>query len=109
MMTPAATESESQSRPADAAAVVESIAMTLRRQVGEELRRRGVVIAMSGGVDSSVCAALAAHALGPERVLGLALPERESDPASIELARDWANDLGISFVVEDITGVLDAF
>ena len=93
----------------DAAAAVASIAGTLRRQVGEELRRRGVVVAMSGGVDSSVCAALAAHALGAERVLGLALPERESDPASVELARDWANDLGISFVVEEITSILEAF
>jgi NAD+ synthase len=93
----------------DADAVVARIASALRTQVAETLKRRGVVVAMSGGVDSSVCAALAAHALGPERVLGLALPERESDPASIRLARDWAAELGIDFVVEDITPVLEAF
>ena len=93
----------------DADAVVARIASTLRTQVAETLKRRGVVVAMSGGVDSSVCAALAAHALGPERVLGLALPERESDPASISLARDWAAEIGIDFVVEDITPVLEAF
>jgi NAD+ synthase len=67
-----------------------------------------VVVAMSGGVDSSVCAALAAHALGAERVLGLAMPERESGSESVPLARDWAAQLGIAFVVEDITGVLEA-
>jgi NAD+ synthase len=84
------------------------IAGTLRTLVGEQLKRRGVVVAMSGGVDSSVCAALAAHALGPGRVLGLAMPERESDSESVGLARDWAEELGIDFLVEDITAVLEA-
>jgi NAD+ synthase len=93
----------------DADAAVARIAAALRTQVADTLKRRGVVVAMSGGVDSSVCAALAAHALGPERVLGLALPERESDPASVDLAREWAAELGIDFVVEDITPVLEAF
>jgi NAD+ synthase len=93
----------------DADAAVARIADALRTQVAETLRRRGVVVAMSGGVDSSVCAALVAHALGPERVLGLAMPERESDPASVGLARTWAEELGIDFVVEDITPVLEAF
>jgi NAD+ synthase len=92
----------------DVDAVVARIASALRTQVAEMLKRRGVVVAMSGGVDSSVCAALAAHALGPDRVLGLAMPERESDPASVGLARTWAEELGIDFVVEDITPVLEA-
>jgi NAD+ synthase len=92
----------------DAEAAVASIADALRRHVGETFKRRGVVVAMSGGVDSSVCAALAAHALGAERVLGLAMPERESGPESVPLARDWAANLGIAFVVEDITAVLEA-
>jgi len=92
----------------DVDAAVARIAETLRAQVGRELKRRGVVVAMSGGVDSSVCAALAAHALGPERVFGLAMPERESDPASVELAREWAAELGIDFAVEDITPLLRA-
>jgi NAD+ synthase len=92
----------------DADAGVARIAEALRHQVGQELRRRGVVVAMSGGVDSSVCAALAAHALGPARVLGLAMPERESDPQSVPLAQEWAKELGIDFAVEDITPVLEA-
>jgi NAD+ synthase len=92
----------------DVESAVARIAETLRTQVGQELKRRGVVVAMSGGVDSSVCAALAAHALGPERVFGLAMPERESDPESVGLAREWAGELGIDFAVEDITPVLEA-
>ncbi len=92
----------------DADAVVARIAGALRTQVGEQLKRRGAVVAMSGGVDSSVCAALAAQALGPERVLGLAMPERESDSESAALARGWAEELGIDFALEDITPLLDA-
>jgi NAD+ synthase len=93
----------------DVESAVARIADALRTQVGETLKRRGLVVAMSGGVDSSVCAALAAHALGPARVLGLALPERESQSESTSLAREWADELGIDFVVENITPVLDAF
>ena len=92
----------------DAAAETRRIAQTLRVQVGETLRRGGIVVAMSGGVDSSVCAALAVEAVGPGHVLGLGLPERESDPQSLALARDWAARLAIEFLVEDITATLEA-
>lgn len=84
------------------------IAAALRDQVGSRLGRRGLVVAMSGGVDSSVCAGLAVRALGPDRVVGLMLPERESDPASLALARGWADALGIAHVVEDIAAILEA-
>ena len=90
------------------ARVTQHISDVLRRQVGQVLRHSGIVVAMSGGVDSSLCAALAVGALGSERVLGLGLPERESDPRSLVLARDWAGQLGIEFLVEDITPILDA-
>jgi NAD+ synthase len=92
----------------DPADTVHRIAATVRRQVGGELRRRGLVVAMSGGVDSSVCAGIAVHALGPERVLGLFLPERDSDPQSLALATHWADQLGIQHVTETITPILDA-
>src|SRR5438132_6070598 len=49
-----------------------------------------------------------AAAVGPRRVLGLGLPERESDGQSLDLAREWATQLGIEFVVEDISSILDA-
>ena len=90
----------------DCAREVRRITETLRQQVAEVLRRSGIVVAMSGGLDSSVCAALAALAVGPKRVLGLALPERESDPDSLLLARSWAEQLRISFVVDEITPTL---
>ena len=95
-----------QLNPTEAA---ERIAATLRRQVGDVLRRRGLVVAMSGGIDSSVCAGLAVRAVGPEHVFGLMLPERESDAQSLGLATEWAGTLGIDYAVEDITSILDAF
>jgi NAD+ synthase len=92
----------------DPAVTVHGVADTLRRQVGEILRRRGVVVGMSGGVDSSVSVALAVHALGPERVLGIFMPECDSDPLSLELALRWATTLGITHITEDIAPILDA-
>jgi NAD+ synthase len=87
---------------------VTRIAETLRHQVAEVLGRRGLVVAMSGGVDSAVCAGLAVRALGPERVLGLFMPECDSDPLSLELAARWATELGILHVTEDIAPILEA-
>ena len=91
----------------DAPAEIERIASRLRHQVGEVLRRRGLVVAMSGGIDSSVCAGLAVRAMGPKRVFGLFLPERDSDPASLTLATELANKLGIAHTTEDITPLLE--
>ena len=72
------------------------------------LRRRGLVVAISGGIDSSVCAALAVRALGPRRVYGLLLPEPESSPASTERGRQLAAHLGIDHEVFDIGPTLEA-
>ena len=58
----------------DCEKAITAIEEQLRRQVGGVLKRRGMVVAMSGGVDSSVCAGLAARAFGAERVLGLPSP-----------------------------------
>src|SRR5687767_10597094 len=92
----------------DAAAEVERIGEFLRTQLGDVLHRRGLVIAMSGGIDSSVCAALAAHAVGPKRVFGLIMPERDSDPISLQLATELAEQLGIAYAIEDIAPILEA-
>ena len=92
----------------DAAAVAARIESALREQVFGRLRRRGVVIGLSGGVDSSVVAALSARALGRERVLGLFMPEADSSSDSLRLGRLVASHLGIESVLEDIGPVLAA-
>jgi NAD+ synthase len=80
----------------------------LRVSVAERLGRRGAVVGMSGGLDSSVTAALCARALGAERVLGVLMPERESSAESAALAAEVADAVGIETVVEEITGTLEA-
>jgi NAD+ synthase len=91
----------------DPAATTVRITAALREQVGSLLKRRGLVVGLSGGVDSSVCAALAVRAVGANRVLGLFLPERESDPESLRLGRSLATSLGIESITEDIAPALD--
>lgn len=90
----------------EAANVAASIARGLAGAVAG-YRRRGAVIALSGGVDSSVCAALAVEALGADKVFGLLLPERESSSASRRLGRMVAEQLGIEYQMQDISGPLD--
>jgi len=70
--------------------------------------RRGAVVALSGGLDSSVTAALCVRALGQDRVLGLHLPERESSDDTLRLSRAMSGSLGIDSVLEDITPPLEA-
>ncbi len=80
----------------------------IRRSVTADLRRRGVVIGLSGGIDSSVCAALSVRALGSGRVLGVFTPEADSAGESLALGRLVADRLGIETVLEDITATLEA-
>jgi len=91
-----------QSLVIDAEAEIERIVSAMRSQLRTQLRRRGLVLGLSGGIDSSVCAALAARAVGPERVLALFMPENDSDPESLSLGRRVADGFGIGAVVEDI-------
>ncbi|MCS7143270.1 MAG: NAD+ synthase [Aigarchaeota archaeon] len=73
-----------------------------------ESRRRGVVIGMSGGVDSSTVATLAVRALGPERVEGLILPSKQTKREDIEDARSIAERLGIRYRSIEISTIVDA-
>lgn len=84
------------------------IARGLREATARHLHRRGLVVAMSGGIDSSVCAALAVRAVGPDRVLGLVLPERDSSPDSAVRAHLLARHLGIRTETIDIAPALEA-
>ena len=88
---------------------VDRITERLRAQVLGDMRRRGVVVALSGGVDSSVVAALAARAFGPDRVQGILLPERDSSPEALRLGALVGERLGIPTLVEEIDAVLEAY
>jgi NAD+ synthase len=92
----------------DAAAETTAIADSIRLTVLERLRRRGVVVGLSGGIDSSVVAALAVQALGPARVLGLFMPDRASADDSLRLGKLVAAALDIQTVTEDIAPALAA-
>lgn len=85
----------------------QAIEAAIRRQLGE-VRRRGIVVGLSGGIDSSVVTCLSARALGPERVQVLLMPERDSSPESLTLGRTLASKLGTPMVVEDIAPTLEA-
>jgi len=90
----------------DAAAETDRITDAVRGQVARQLRRKGVVLGLSGGIDSSVTAALCVRALGADRVLGLFMPERDSSGESLRLGQLLADHLGIEAVREDISDTL---
>ena len=73
------------------------------------MKRNGIVIGLSGGIDSALCAALCVEALGKDKVFGLVLPEKESNPVSAEYAIKHARELGIETETIDITPTLEAF
>ncbi len=89
---------------AETSRVTERLKLVLR----EHLHRRGVIIAMSGGIDSSCCAGLAVRALGTERVFGLLLPERDSSTDSGRRGKLLAEHLGIQYLSVDIAPALEA-
>ena len=92
----------------DAAAATEQITAAIREQVLRRLRKRGVVLGLSGGIDSSVTAALCARALGREKVFAVLMPEKDSDPESLRLGRLVTDTLGIASAIEDIAPILAA-
>ena len=92
----------------DAVAETARIAEAIKAQVLGDLRRKGAVVGISGGIDSSVVASLCVRAFGKEHVLGLFMPERHSSDDALTLGRKLAEKLGIQAVVEDIAPMLAA-
>jgi len=84
------------------------IASKMRQLLVSSLRRRGLVIAVSGGVDSSVTLALAVKAVGSRRVLALMMPERDSARVTLHLSRLVAAHVGCDTQHEDVTQILEA-
>jgi len=87
----------------------EKLSAFMKETVRDQFRKDGIVIGVSGGVDSAVIAALAVDALGPDRVFGLILPEKESSPSSRELGIDLCNALKIRYEEVPITPMLESF
>ena len=80
---------------------------SIREIVFHRLRKKGAVVGLSGGIDSSVTAAICARALGKDRVFGVMMPENDSSGDSLNLARLLADVLGIKTTVEDIGPTLE--
>lgn len=91
----------------DAESVSKQLSDTIGQQITRTLKKRGAVVGISGGIDSSVVAALCVMALGADKVLGVIMPEKDSSPDSSALALMLAGKLGIETVTEDITGGLE--
>ena len=91
----------------DAEAAARAIEDAIRRQVAG-FRRRGAVVGLSGGIDSSVVTTLCVRALGAERVQVVLMPERDSSPESLTLGRQLTSQLGTPVLVENIAPILQA-
>lgn len=91
----------------DIKAKVENIIGKLKENILINLKRKGAVIGVSGGIDSSVCLALTVKALGPDRVIALMLPEKDSSSQSKELALKLVRQLGVQTIEENISNALD--
>jgi NAD+ synthase len=92
----------------DCEAEVERIVAKMRETAWRQFKRKGAVLGLSGGVDSSVCAALACRAFGPERTQALLMPEYDSSAASEDLGMQVAGQLGMPYLVERIGPALEA-
>lgn len=90
-------------------AEADRIGAELRRVIAHECKRRGLVVALSGGIDSSCVAALATRALGKAKVFGIHMPERDSSAETIKLSRSVSDTFGFDSVLEEITPVLDGY
>jgi len=86
---------------------IKKITSSIRENLRHKLNRRGLVIAISGGVDSAVCAALCVEAVGKNKVFGLLLPETDSSLASLTLGKKLAEQLDIEYFIQDIAPTLE--
>jgi len=92
----------------DTKQTADDIAAKLKDTVAGSLKRRGLVVGLSGGIDSSATAGLAVRAFGKDRVIGLLMPETDSADETLGLSQRVADALGIQTVHEDITPILKA-
>src|SRR6185312_3185911 len=86
---------------------IDAITQKLKNDIFVITKRKGAIVGISGGIDSSVSLALTAKAIGPENVVGILLPEKDSSSESKELALKLANQLLVKTIEENITGALE--
>ncbi len=91
----------------DCEKVAGELVETLKKQVYVQMNRGGAVVGTSGGVDSAVVAALCTRAFGPEKMLGVLLPEKDSSPDSIKLGKELAGEFAYEYIIEDISKALE--
>jgi NAD+ synthase len=91
----------------DLEAEAERIAVNLR-EIVPSLKRRGLIVALSGGIDSSLTAALAVRAFGKDRVFGIHMPEKDSSGETLSLSQSVSSTFGFDSTVEEITPALEA-
>ena len=93
----------------DFAQELEKVKTAIQKSLRGDLKRKGLVVGLSGGIDSSTVAALCVAAIGKERVFGLHMPEVDSSPETIRLSTMVSDHLGIDSKKEIITPMLEAF
>jgi len=87
----------------------ERIITKLKRDLIQTLKKRGIVIGISGGIDSSIVLALCAKAFGSGKVLGVMMPEKDSNSDSVVLAKNLADSFNVKYIIEDMTASLYGF
>jgi NAD+ synthase len=85
------------------------ITSKLKENLTKKLKKRGAIVGISGGIDSSVVLALCAKTFGPERVLGIMMPENDSNPDSLELAKKLSAKFNTKYIVENMTEAVAGF
>jgi NAD+ synthase len=92
----------------DCEQAAEEICQGIRQAMVGAIGRRGLVLGISGGIDSSVCAALAVRALGKDKVIGLLMPEQDSAPESGDLGELLARHLGVRYETQSLSAALES-
>src|SRR3989338_5824630 len=88
---------------------ISSIENFVKDEISKKFQKQGAVIGISGGIDSAVMAAICAKSIGSKQILGLIMPEKESDPTSQILAKRLAEKFQIETKIIDITSILESF
>jgi NAD+ synthase len=92
----------------DPAEEVEKISINIRKILSKRLNRRGIVVGLSGGIDSSTTVALAVKAIGKDRVLTLLMPEKHSADETLDLSSHVADHFGATKIYENISSILES-